>query len=746
MPNIFVSRNLLKHLYSASAKIIIAGENKQLVTILSESNIPIEVYKFQENLISALTSEGKESTNLEIPPQFCLGFVVASAEDEEKLQPLIQWWQSNSKEKNIPPYITIKDTQNAIAFQSQFWQQVGEQLLLERNILATHLTKIQKDFYALKQEYKSQKNALGVVQEHLSVTKLPPLEKVYENLPKKVTAIAQANQEKNILTQILPIPSKGLAIVDFNIAKCYGNARGWLNIILQTRQNNNKLAQWQIPYQELTEGWFSLDLPIIYGGKDEQILLVIQWVTKIGPAPELSLGAIQSLADGQVQLNNKTIERTLAMRLWQGVPGTRQVTNPYLVSEIVDDLITQDEIKLGYLGQGALTRLAQITPNLPTDELSYIKVNQEKGFILTHPRAKGLTMAMLPFCFPAGANQITTTVKTEHPEGSIVEYAMAIVKKGMKVVSCFQENNPQLALAYSKWIPVQPNTLHEIKLSLKSIQDENCHIVIATRLAKEGKIDYCWARWLNFNLEYKPELEQTSNKSKLPENSDKITTQPDKLKVEKPATVAANKQETKVNNKAEIKQVNTDKPSQLNSEIKENKIPDQKVEKTEIKPQKTKLNINEKIQLREASVIPENDKFTHVKQVQGQTKILVHPRDKGETVAILPLTVPENTIKVTATVCTENEKASAIEYALAIVTEDDDNLAVDSINSPEKALASSGWHTIKANSPKIIEVKLDLPTKTKYHLVLATRLPATGYKNQAWARWFNFEFEYAAKA
>ena len=149
------------------------------------------------------------------------------------------------------------------------------------------------------------------------------------------------------------------------------------------------------------------------------------------------------------------------------MPGTRKVTSPYLLPIDEED---KESISLGYLGQGAMAQLREVTPNLPTDESPHIQVLDNGAEILTHPRSDGSpTIAMLPFCFPVDANYLTATAATKHDEADIVEYAIAIIKPGTNPKTSLNSN---LALAFSGWIGFEANVPRQISVQLNSKIDE----------------------------------------------------------------------------------------------------------------------------------------------------------------------------------------------------------------------------------------------------------------------------------
>ena len=149
---------------------------------------------------------------------------------------------------------------------------------------------------------------------------------------------------------------------------------------------------------------------------------------------------------------------------------------------------------------------------------------------------------------------------------------------------------------------------------------------------------------------------------------------------------------------------------------------------------------SQKIPIRDATFSENQNGFDRLVEIKDESKIQLHPCEETETIAILPDAIPQQTNTIKALVCTENEHASAIEYAMAIIDIDSDVEARYAISHSEYAVSHSGWHRVEKNEIYVIEVKLPHISKQHYHLVLATRLPDDGHKDYAWARWTDFQF------
>ncbi|WP_144054290.1 DUF6212 domain-containing protein [Pleurocapsa sp. PCC 7319] len=592
---------------------------------------------------------------MQLAPNFCLGLLAFSEAGKAELNELLSWWSSRSNNNYVPNFIELDLQQEPAKIQAEFWQKMYVQKEQQIYSLAQRISTLQKQYLELRTLHENMQNAFVAVEDYLSQAKLPPLQLAFENQPTQKlvepSTISQSNSVR--IKQLLPVSSRGIAVIELLIVRKNKNAVGNLIVQLKACEDETCFAQWQIPYEQLSDGWLSLDLPRIDIGRKRDVELIIDWNTQTGFAPALVLGAIQLIPELRAYCNERPLKHSLAFRIWQGLPGTRKVTSPHLKP------VNQDrEIKLGYLGQGVMAGVQEVT-NQPDDSFAHVQVIDRGSKIMTHPRVNGdSTIAILPFSFSSKANYLTATVITEHEEADTMEYAMAVISKDTKL-----ENDlpAESTLAYSGWIPVESNTQKRISVFLDSPPPENCHIVIAAKLAPDSKPDCAWCRWLNFRLDYHLQ--------------------------------------------------NPEENEQLKTET-----------------------------IRNASLDSLQERFPRVQILNAKGKIQVHPFMGIDTVAVLPRAVPQNTVKVKTVVCTPNEKASAIEYAMAIIEQDNDDLARLAVISGESGLGFSGWRRVKANTPHRLNLELAYPTKKTCHLVLATRIPEDGSQNHAWARWLEINY------
>lgn len=825
LQKLFASPACLGNLYSAERKIIVAQVDRQRLAAL-EPFPGWTIYEYSSDssatfgtIAPADDADDAEMVEIQIPPAFCLGFVVLSEAGRQQLTSLMAWWGDRGVAE-IPEAIELDFGENIDAGRAQFWQQIADRLATETRSLANRLSTLGQQYLELRTRHETMHNAVAQVEEFLSTAELPPLELAFENRP-----VSVPSSDAIVLTQLLPVSSRGLAALDLHVTTLDPNRRGILRVALETTDDRTSLARWQIPYTHLLPGWFGLDLPSIDLSRPRDVELRLEWETLEGSAPVFSLGELQPLPEFRAVRDDREGDRTLALRLWQGLPGTRRVMSPY----------SDSPESFGMLGSSATSRVLEIAPQSG----DRIQILEEGDKILTQPRSQTPTIAMLPFCISPGATAVRATVATEHPDADIVEYAMAAIAEGCDPVPCFE--NGEGALAFSGWVAIKPNEPHQIALAYPAA--DFAHIAIAARVPPGSSPERARATWHHFAIDDRPHPETTapipapgnnniadyprvmhprdaiapetqplsradiaklrealppSNRVKFVKNNSAIEVWPmvwtntvavlpraipqgatgvwtqvctenneaspleyaiaivaadDDISARQAIEEGTNFsgwQRVEPYTPQEI-ELQLDAPADkdyhivLTTRVPEGSVPKKAWARwTDIgplfpdtpRPTSPRLTLPEAVELREA--MPPSPR---VKQLRDSKAIEVFPIPQGETVAILPGAVRRGVRKVLTRVCTENAEASDIEYAIAVVTNDDDISARGGVTEEEAALGFSGWQRVRPCTPKDISVKLDTPAEEDYHLVLATRVPEGGYAQKAWARWVDVRLE-----
>ncbi|MFM7526925.1 MAG: DUF6212 domain-containing protein, partial [Nodosilinea sp.] len=502
----FVDQEIVKELYSASPKAYIAAiEREFFKDLCCTSDIAFYQLNVDHTSKQGVITRcgqvaGKTLVELTLLPAFFQGYLVASESGESELAPFLYWWKQRSFHGDVLPCWRMSPHSNSEQNESSFWKWLFQQSQKETVTIAYRLSNLQSQYLMLRSSYETIQNSLATIEAFLSQSKTPSLQLAFEAPPTKQNVSLELESESSQVKQLLPLPSQGLAAVEVYISTNNPHADGELVIDLYCPEEQVNLAKWQIPYSHLTEGWLPLDLPSIEIGRKQDVELWIGWRTRIGPMPQIGLSKMQPVPEAQAWYSDRLLGRSIAMRLWTGLPGSRRSFSPYLVVT-QETCENEDRGNFGHLGQRTMSRVVEVTPNLPTEETVHIRLIDDGRKIRTHPRGSGVTVAMLPFAFPRGATTVRATVATEHNQAGVIEYAMAIIQDPQPVLDCFKlefSDDTVPAVAFSGWVRVLPEVPHQITLTVPQPMDENCHIVFGTRLPPDSTNICAWANWLDF--------------------------------------------------------------------------------------------------------------------------------------------------------------------------------------------------------------------------------------------------------
>lgn len=508
--SIFINQEYLNQIYSASLKLFISPPSRQALNFLTTKE-QITIYEYQSHpattggiIVPLGAKVESQLVEMQLAPTFCLGFLVTSESERQYLNSLTEWWRSRCPPAELPPYLELQADPKSVAFKAHFWQLMFERSIVQTEAIAYRISTLQKQYLELRTLHENMQNAFTVVEDYLSQAKLPGLQLAFAQQPEPENIALKSFLSAEVtLKQLLPIASGSIAAVEIHLAQVDSQAEGRLIISLNTPDNEQFLANWTVPYSHLLAGWLKLDVPQIDLGYQKDVELVVTAITELGSAPSLSLGKTQIIPEACVRIQEVSQPRSLALRLWKGLPGTHRAISPYATftsTSTANDPISQQP-QQGYLGQCTMSGVVEITPNLPQDDFPHIEVIEEGKKILTHPRKTGAsTIAMLPFCISPKLKRIVATVATEHPAAGIIEYAMAVIDIGIEPLTCLDRDNLPSTSANSGWMAIAPNHPHHIDLLIPPAPQHR-HLVIGAKLPAAGSYTYAWARWLNFWLE-----------------------------------------------------------------------------------------------------------------------------------------------------------------------------------------------------------------------------------------------------
>ena len=488
-------------IYDGDLKVIIpAVDTQSLLEILGDDG-STTIYTCERagrhgavEIYRAGVARGTPATPVRYPPTFCLALIAASSAGKHQLDALRRAW-SLGAEGFLPEVTLIDSTGGRDAAAAAVHRALFEAIAQTHGASAARLLTLQRQYAAFRAVHDQLQNAFDTVESFLARTQLAPTWVAFACEPSEITVGLQNPDEPYQITQLLPLPSQGLAAVEVHAIPADTAAEGSLRVSLETCEDRRTLGQWAIPYQSVPDGWIFLDLPEIDIAPRQSVLLTTIWDTQSGVPPKLSLTALQPVPESRIQIaGNGHGERSLALRLHIGLPGSRRVVHPFHVG-----VMTQPQIdRLGRrLPPSVLRRIAEVDP-LPGGE-PLVRLREDASAIELRPVNGSPTIAKLPGALPAGARRLTATIKTEDPDGPFVEYALLALHARSAYKRVLEKGRVNRdGGGFSGWLPIHPAFTTQLHLELPEPSTEPLDVYLAARIAAGQEAECVRAQWLEF--------------------------------------------------------------------------------------------------------------------------------------------------------------------------------------------------------------------------------------------------------
>lgn len=428
------------------------------------------------------------------PPVFCLALIAASTKGKKELDALCEIW-SGGGEGFLPSPILINLAADPMAAALSAHRSLFDGVVRAANSWTARLLALQRQYTAFRIVHDQLQNAFDTVENFLARSNLPSTWLAFACEPTETFVGPLSASDPSRLTQLLPISSQGLAALELHATHIAPDAEGLLDISIETCEDCRILGDWAVPYNALSEGWIFLDLPEIDIAPRQSAKLTVTWNTRAGSPPKLSLSYLQPLPESRVQLvGTEHQQRSLALRLHIGLPGSRRIAHPFHVG-------IRQQPHVARLGQrlspSVLQRCAEVTATPGGEAL--VRFLEDNAAIQLRSVNGGVTVAKLAGAMPAKVRRLTATIRTEDPAGPVVEYALLALDPNGSHEPILQSGliNGQGG-AFSGWLPVHPDFATQIHLNVAEPSVIPLDLYLATRLGAGQTAESAEARWLEF--------------------------------------------------------------------------------------------------------------------------------------------------------------------------------------------------------------------------------------------------------
>jgi Family of unknown function (DUF6212) len=431
---------------------------------------------------------------LDHPPTFCLALLATSTTGKKELEALQKAWSGGGGGfLPDPVLIGLADGPEAAALQAH--RLLFDAVARVASSSASRLFGLQRQYTAFRIVHDQLQNAFDTVENFLSRSQLPPTWLAFACDPTNVSVGPEHENKPCRVTQLLPLPSQGLAAVELHALSAGPDADGMLTVSLVTGEDSRILGEWAIPYKSVPTGWMFLDLPDIDIRPKQSVMLTATWKTRTGCPPQLSLTQLQPLPETRIQISGgEPGTRSLALRLHIGLPGSRRVTHPFQIG-------VKRQSRAGSIGRrlapGVLRGCAEV--EAPASNEPLVRFLEGRAAIEVRPVNGSVTIAKLPAALPAWVTRLTATIKTEDATGALVEYALLALDPERSHKPILKDGlADNEGSAFSGWLPIEAELATQIHVNLTKPAARPLDLYLATRLAKGQVAETANARWLEF--------------------------------------------------------------------------------------------------------------------------------------------------------------------------------------------------------------------------------------------------------
>jgi hypothetical protein len=447
-------------------------------------------------LFRAGGKRGSIRVPLSHPPTFCLGLLATSITGKSELEGLRQAW-SGGGEGFLPEPILIDLANSPDAAALTACRSLFDAVVATAGSSTARLLVLQRQYTAFRIVHDQLQSAFDTIENFLARSNLPSTWLAFACEPTETGVGPQGTKAPFRLTQLLPVPSQGLAALELHAARADPDAEGRLTISVVTCEDDRTLGEWGIPYEAVPDGWMFLDLPEIDIAPRQSALLTATWNTRSGRPPKLSLTHLQPVPESRVRLTEgEDCQRSLALRLHIGLPGSRRIAHPFHIGVMPQPYVG----RLGRrLAASVLRRFAEIDAAPGGEPL--VSFLEDSAAIEVRPVSGGMTVAKLRGALPAKARRLTATIKTEDPAGALVEYALLALDPNdsheLILGNGLADGQPAGSPGgFSGWVRIHPDFRSQIHLSLTEPAIKPLDLYLATRLAQGQAKQSAQARWL----------------------------------------------------------------------------------------------------------------------------------------------------------------------------------------------------------------------------------------------------------
>jgi uncharacterized protein DUF6212 len=298
----------------------------------------------------------------------------------------------------------------------------------------------------------------------------------------------------NSFEQRLPVELRSLRAVSLHLSRETPLlSEGVLTVEIFSPDDDTTKHTWSVPYSKLQAGWNTFAFDQDHRFLQSSAVLRATCQTETGSTPLFSMGRPLLRQDRAVKLDGRADSRSLALKAWTSLRGSRLSITSEMWPVLLPDLSRANRVDI------AITENLEVVDLTPLDNPANFPIvvrDLDMKRILVHPLTTMPTIAELPLACLPGTREIRAEVITDNELAAPVEYAMTTVATNGLPVSGGLED----VESWVDWQLIPSKTKTTISCLLPKPAEAPLSLILLTRMPPGQSSDYCWSHFRQIYL------------------------------------------------------------------------------------------------------------------------------------------------------------------------------------------------------------------------------------------------------
>lgn len=301
--------------------------------------------------------------------------------------------------------------------------------------------------------------------------------------------------------QLLPVSSLGVAGVALHLHSVPKDG-GELVVLLGYVENGEGVAEWSVPFAQLSAGWNFFALPQACGGGARTLRLRVS--TTGAEMVGLSLG--YPIASERYTAQSEAVHpdldlRPLAFRVFTGLPGVRPTRMPNMIAPTA--LLEGHFLEDYRLAVDLLSQIVDVSVTPIVPEFQTVRFLEHEHAVVCHPLPSGISAGAIGRAVEPGTISFSASAVIDHPEGApaAVSFLLAPANSNARseVAELARKGAAKPSVFFSGWREVTARQAINVNFQLDEPVREPMDLMILSRAVTDS-VDFSWLKVSGFRL------------------------------------------------------------------------------------------------------------------------------------------------------------------------------------------------------------------------------------------------------